>query len=39
MQTKKYSYAITNGEMVDVFNCSKKALAVAFTLNEAAECL
>ena len=36
MQTKKYSYAITNlttGEMVEVVNCPKKALAVAFALS------
>ncbi len=36
MQTKKYSYAITNlttGEMIEVVNCPKKALAVAFALS------
>ena len=36
MQTKKYSYAITNlntGEMVEIVNCPKKALAVAFALS------
>lgn len=36
MKTKKYSYAITNlttGEMVEVVNCPKKALAVAFALS------
>lgn len=35
MQTEKYSYAITNlntGEMVEIVNCPKKALAVAFAL-------